>query len=63
MNNELIVHGVSGFTKTICGISFATSVPCRMTNVIEEVTCPDCVTIIKIWEKNQMKRNENDKSR
>lgn len=41
------------FIMTICGISFRDTVPCRMTNVNVEVTCLDCITILKIWEKNR----------
>ncbi len=60
---KIMIHAASGFNKTICGILFNSTVPCRMTNVYEEVTCPDCVTIIKIWEKNEIRRNESDKNK
>ncbi len=51
----ITIHGANNFTSTICGIDFNTTVPCRMTNVTKEVTCLDCLTILKIREKNKKK--------
>ncbi len=55
MSDELIVHRANGFTETVCGIDFNTTVPCMMTNVTKKVTCPDCITILEIWMKNKNK--------
>lgn len=59
MKERIYVHGAVGFTKTVCGINFSTTVPCRMTNVTKDVTCPDCSIILKIWKKNE---NRSDNS-
>lgn len=52
-SEKIFMHAAIGFTQTLCGIDFGSVVPCRMTNSIDGVNCPDCITILKIKARNR----------